>query len=104
MKTINEKELKELGINNIPEYLSQLFSEVLKEDQALVCVIDNNRTNGLGYLIGVATKNLKGHIPTFYVLEEHNYTIASNWVDETNCLIFKRNRKETMKIVLSTMF
>lgn len=86
------------------DYITENLDGVLNDNQALVCCINSERTNGLGYLVGVATMNEKGYKPTSIVLKEHNYNVANEWVNEANHKIFKRDRKITAKIILSSMF
>ncbi len=103
MKIINDEESKESGKTPVDEIVAN-FDGVLDDNQALVCCINNERTNNQGYLLGVATKGIKGYTPTLIVLGNHNYHIANEWVDQANKIIFKeRDFKETMKIVLSTL-
>jgi hypothetical protein len=103
MRTVNETELKMFGMSPV-DYLASQFEGILKANQALVCVINNERTNDKGYLVGIATQNERGYTPTFVVLEEHNYNVANAWVDDANKIIFQRPAKETAMIVLSTMY
>ena len=104
MRTINSQELKEVGLTPV-DYIVAQWKDILKDekDKALVCVINHERTDGKGYLLGVATRNKKGYQPTTTVLEEHNYNIASEWVNKANEKIFNRDAKETMMIVISSM-
>jgi hypothetical protein len=103
MKTINEQKAAILGISPA-EYLTEQYKNVLNDNQALVCCINNEATKNLGYLLGVATQNEKGYIPTFIILETHNYELANTWVQKANEMIFDRDPKESAKIVFSSMF
>jgi hypothetical protein len=103
MKIINEEESKKLGITPVDEIVAK-FDGILDNNQALVCCINNERTNNQGYLLGIATKGVKGYTPTNIVLSNNNYHVADEWVDQANKIIFKeRDFEETMRIVMSTM-
>ena len=103
MRTVNEKELKELSLTPVDSIVAK-WGEILKDtkDQALVCVV-SEETAGLGYLLGLSTKDKSGYQSLGMVLEEHNYEIAKGWVEEANKIIFKRDEKETFMIVISSM-
>ena len=103
MRTINEKELKEVGLNPV-DYIVEQWKGILQDDQdkALVCVV-SEKTEGNGYLLGLATRNANGYQSLNTILEEHNYNIASGWVNKANEKIFNRDAKETMMIVISSM-
>lgn len=103
MKLIDKDELMNEGTTP-EEFIFSRFEGVLSENQALVCCINNEKTDGLGYLLGIATEKERGYIPTFYILGTHNYDEANNWVDIANQYLFKRPKQETFKIVLSSMF
>ena len=104
MKTVNQAELKAIHLSPV-DYIVANWQTILedKKDQALVCVIDTERTGGNGYLLGLATKDERGYKSLGMVLEEHNYDIANEWVNEANKIIFNRSAKATYLIVLSSM-
>lgn len=104
MDLVNEKALKELNLTPA-EYITTSYDWLpeLEEATALVCVINNERSEGKGYIVGIATQGKKGYQPTRLVLNEHNYNIANQWVTDANQAIFKRPPIETAKIVFSTM-
>lgn len=102
MRLINEESCKELGMTPA-EYIASNYDDLLNNDQALVTCINNEATNHKGYLLGIATRNERGYMPTLYILNEHNYDVANKWVEEANDIIFDRDKKETMKIILSSL-
>jgi hypothetical protein len=103
MNILNEKELNEMGLSTV-DCIEFKWGDILKgkRNVALVCVIDE-RTNGEGYLLGLATKGERGYKSLGIVINEHNYNIANKYVDEANKRIFERSEEDTFMIVLSSM-
>lgn len=99
MRTVNEILIKEDGYNSVAQYITEHFTGVLTDKQALVCCID--RSLDSGYILGIATKNEKGYKKTWYNLKESNYNKANNWIKEANKMLFPdRTEKENFKIDL----
>lgn len=67
----------------------------------LTCVLCDD---GSGYEIGIADINQNGYTATGLKPDFQRYDDASKFVDECNVLLFpNRDKKENMKIQLSTM-
>ena len=103
MRTVNEKELKEINLSPA-DYIVSNWKDILKDDKstALVTVINNELSNYEGYILGVATENERGYKPLM-ILADHNYKTVNNWVDQANSEIYDREPIETYKIVMSSM-
>jgi hypothetical protein len=103
MRIINNTTASECGLTPA-EFVANYFFKHLKDNQVLVCVINNEKTEGGHYLVGIATKDERGYDATNIVLDEPKYDIACKWVEEANVLVTGKNLEEQMKIIFSSMF
>lgn len=103
MEIVNEKELKKIGLTPV-DFIVDKWGDILKDKKnvGFVCAI-SELADHRGYLLGLATENESGYNSLGMILEEHNYNIANKWVDEANERVFKRSKKDTLMIVLSSM-
>lgn len=85
------------------QLISETFDFLKVEDKVLVCVIDNKKAEGAGYLLGVAKRFESGYTATNYILATLNYEEANKWVKEANTKIWGRTAKEDAIIQLSSM-